>query len=347
LEQNLKKTFSNEKQNKTPKLKFVYIPIIFTLLFGSAMIGLTDYIMAGFSFEEIFTPSFWMNIITTNAGTLSIIISILLIKNDQYKENDKDYLQVVNGIAAFRTTKFIPLIFEKFINSINIKYKKAAFKKKIMKKYDHLKSTPKRLHIYLSGTDEQKRKSRYCKRRDYFEELLSTDYINKSIENIKIKYNTISEKLIFSGIPTTSEDEDYIIKNKAVKVATDLLPKYLLTFAISVLTASIVIDWADGITASVLLKTFSKLFTIIMQINFSLNYSKRYSIEVILHDALFRDSIIKRYDTWVDKEFNKIQTKQPEVPKEKEQNFIKEEIPPTVFIPSETVPMVISNVKEV
>ena len=34
-----------KKPNKTPKLKFVYIPIILTLLFGSAMIGLTDYIM--------------------------------------------------------------------------------------------------------------------------------------------------------------------------------------------------------------------------------------------------------------------------------------------------------------
>ena len=60
-----------------------------------------------------------------------------------------------------------------------------------------------------------------------------------------------------------------------------------------------------------------------MQINFSLNYSKRYSIEVILHDALFRDSIIKRYDTWVDKEFNKIQTKQPRSTKRKRTKFYK------------------------
>lgn len=288
------------------KFKLVYIPIVLMLLGGALMIGLTDYITAGFSIENLTSITFWTNIITTNIGVACVIIAILLIMVDKFKDENKEYLDAEQYIYNYyKSTKYQTAVFQKFSSLENRESKKIAYINKIRKKYSKLKPSPEDLHIKQYGTEEEKSKNKYCIKCKYYETLMSLDYLENNIDKLHIHHDTITEKLIFSGVPTDSSTRDYIVKHKGAKVAKDLLPKYILSFVLTVFIAGATLDLLEGVTMATVFKTVSKLFTICTQIYFAYNYSNKYNIEVVLHDINFRRSIIKKYDLWLIKETQK------------------------------------------
>lgn len=288
------------------KFKLIYIPIVIMLLGGALMIGLTDYITAGFTLDILRTSTFWTNIVTTNIGILCVILSILLIMIDKFKEENLEYLDAQKYIFDYyRSTKYQTAVFQKFSACENRNNKKLAYIMNIRKKYSKLKPSPKDLQIMQKGTEIEKESNKYCIKALYYETLMSSDYLENNIDKLHVHYNTITENLIFSGIPTTSNSIEYVTRHKGFKVAKDLLPKYLLSFAITVIIAGLSIDLLKGINIATVFKTVSKLFTISTQIYFAYNYSNKYSNEVVLHDINFRRSIIKKYDLWLVKETQK------------------------------------------
>lgn len=288
------------------KFKIIYIPIVLMLLGGAFMIGLTDYITAGFTLNILKDSTFWANIITTNIGILCVILSILLIMIDKFKEESIEYLDAQRYIFDYyKSTKYQTAVFQKFSACENRKNKKLSYVMSIRKKYSKLKPTPKDLQIMQKGTDEEKENNKYCSKALYYETLMSEDYLENNIDKLHVHHDTITEKLIFSGTPTDSCDTEYITRHKGFKVAKDLLPKYLLSFAITVFIAGSTIELLQDINMATVFKTVSKLFTISTQIYFAYNYSNKYNNEVVLHDINFRRSIIKKYDLWLIKETHK------------------------------------------
>lgn len=284
------------------KIKLIYIPIILSIIFCIFMLGITDYITAGFSFKNLSKADFWIGLILTNLGNISIILAIILINVDSYKSKDEEYIGMQTEIHTFRKTKYIAPLFVKFCNEINKKTKIIYYKNKIEKKYSKLKPKPKDLNIYNSGSDTEKLNNKYCQKVEYYNYLLSDKYINENIDKIKMKYPIVSASLIFSGYRDDLSLVDYITKHKAKKVILDFLPKFLISFSITVLLASMVPSLKDNISIATVLNTLARLFAVCIQIYFAKDYSKRYNNEVTFHDIQFRVSKINEYIVWEDRQ---------------------------------------------
>lgn len=289
------------------KFKIIWVPIALMLLGGAVMIGLTDYITAGFSFKIFRSPEFWSNILCSNIGILCIIISILLIKIDKFQEENEEFLDLKKYMFTYyRNENYKSVVFKKFCAIANRTEKKIVYKTSIQKKYTKLSPTPDDLNIINNGTEEEKKSNKYCIKVEFYEHLMSDEYIENNIDKLKIKYNTLTEDLVFNGVPTTSENVNYITKHKAGKVIKDLLPKYMLSFALTVIMATLVPSFKDGIGIETIFKTATKLFTVCSQIYFAYNYADKYCQEVIMHDIIFRNSVIKDYDLWLAKQIKEV-----------------------------------------
>lgn len=280
------------------KTSLGYIFVCALVLVGALVAGITDYITADFDPTVFKTSSFWVNIVTTNIGTLCIIVAILIHAITKFKLTDPEYLTACDNINKFYNTSYQATIFGSFCHGVNKKIKCDTYKDKIHKKYSKLKPSLKDLTIYNGNDEKAKSENKYCRKVKYYGMLLSEDYINANLEKIKIKYNGISDSLVFSGCVTDSSKKNYITKNKFGKVFKDLLPRYILSFGITLIVASVIPDTKDGITLATIFKTCSKLFTMSTQIYFAINYASDYCQTVVLHDIRFRWSVITDYNMW-------------------------------------------------
>lgn len=290
------------------KFKLIYVPIIFSILFCILMVGITDYISAGFTIKNLIKPDFWINLTLTTLGNVSIITAIILINVDKFTSNDEVYNVMKNRIIEFRKTKYVAPLFTKFCNESNRKTKIIYYKNKIEKKFTKLKPTLNDLDIFNGGTDEEKANNKYCRTVRYYNELLKPEYIEKNIDKIKIKYPKISSSLIFSGYKNENNLVDYVTKNKVKKVTVDYLPKFLISFSITVLLMSMAPTLKENISIATILNTLARLFAVTIQIYFAKDYSTRYNSEVTLHDIQYRESKINEYIVWEDKQIKLLNT---------------------------------------
>ena len=298
------------------KFKLIYIPLILLLLSGMLCIGLTDYIVAGFDLEKLLSdPTFFVNIGLTNLGILCIIIVILLYKSDKYKEEDDEYNQYKSEVSSFYKTRYYSTVFKLFLAQVNLENKRKAYIAKINKKAAKLKPSPKDLDIAYTHSDvpeeeeylnQLREKNKYFKKMKYYDKLLSKEYIDKNIHRLRVKYNKLTDSMIFNEHSLSGEAPEGIIRHKAWKVTRELAPRYLMSFILICFATAIYIDWKDGITASIIFTTCTKLFTICSQIYFIWNYSDTYNIRYLLHDMQFRKGILSAYDLWEKKQVKKV-----------------------------------------
>ena len=298
------------------KFKLIYIPLVLLLLSGALCIGLTDYITAGFDLDKLLNdPTFFVNVAMTNLGILCIIITILLYRSDKYKEEDEEYNQYRTDISGFYKSRYYAPVFKLFIAELNLENKRKAYMAKINKKASRLRPTQKDLDIAYTHSDipeEEERlnklreKNRYFQKTRYYDKLLSKEYIDRNIHKLRVRYNKLNDTMIFNEHSLSKETEDGLIKNKAFKVARELAPRYLMSFIFICFATAIYIDWKDGITASIIFNTCTKLFTICSQIYFIWNYSSTYNIRYLLHDMQYKKGVLSAYDMWEKKQVKKV-----------------------------------------
>jgi hypothetical protein len=269
------------------------------------MIGVTDYITAGFSFENFKKADFWINIVTTNVGIVSMIISILLFKTDKFKEQNEEYLFYHKEINDFRKEKYISPLMQRFYFEDNFKTKVIYYKEGINKEFSKIVPTEKDLEIFYNGTDEQKQENTYCTKMNYYEKILSQEYINRVVPKLNIKYPQIDDDIIFTGNIDSKQITDYVTKHKVKKVIIDYLPRFLFAFSLTILGSGLVPD-LKSITSAVIIKTVMKLFTIISQLYFAISYADKYNKEVTLHDIMFRHKKINEYKLWENKQLKNV-----------------------------------------
>ena len=286
--------------------KMMYLAIGALAVIGALMIGIAEFIDADFDTAFLRDASFWVNIVTTNVGICCLIVSIVLIRVDSFKQKNEQYLESERNINTFYKTKYVAPVFRKFCYEDNCKTKLKVYQHRINKKYARLKASPKDLEIFYNGTEEEKSKNRYCRKVKYYDKLLSDEYIKKVLPKLAIKHPRISDSLIFTGYHNDKQVVDFITTNKVQKMFLDLLPKFLLSFSAISFLAGFSADLKEGITYATVFKLLCKLFTILMQIYSAYTYADRYNIEVTLHDIRFRESKLNDYNVWENRQLSTI-----------------------------------------
>lgn len=315
-----------EKKNRTikrglkaaEKLQFIAL-----ILLSLVLITGVDLITGNIGWESINDPYFYISNVITDIALLLVTFGTVYLVLDVLKEKDEVYKNAKQDVDDFAMSKKnIPSILSKFLENLNRKRKINQYEYNILVKLYKLENqkkwyaylpiikwfvrnpnyyTEEEMHLWNFGTDEEKAKSKYCRKRKMYEEQLDKDLIEKIIDSQYVKYDKITTNTILNDYYSKGSDaqvNDYVTKNETGQIARFRIPTLLLSFGFTFLLTSLVMDsvklnWMALITIS------SKLLSITWNVFTSYRYAKKHFKGITLHDMLFRRSIINEYEKWV------------------------------------------------
>jgi len=295
------------------KLKFI------TLFFASAaLIGATNVLTGDFGINFWKSKSFWIDNVLSYSAILFTVLGVLTMVVDKFKEKDEDYLASENEISKFARETYRPAVFTKHMIHINRERKKNQYIHNLIKKATKLehkyRKDDKSIKLYEEGTEEEKRKNKYCRKKMMLEYRMSNDYVEKNIDKLSVKYDKITPNVILSGFYSRQENEQvnpFVVKNKTLKVIRDKLPGLLMSFAFVAFITSITYG-PVVLSTTALIRTLVKLMTLGWNGLKSVPYSKDYCQQVVMSDQRFRVGVVKEHKAWVARQVEKQEEKQKE-----------------------------------
>jgi hypothetical protein len=317
---------TEEKRNKVikkglkaaEKLQFFALILLSLLLIAGV-----DLITANVGWNQVTNPYFYISNIVTDVALLLITFGTVYLVLDYLKEHNEVFIAAKKFVDDFAiSTRNVPTILSKFLEQLNRKRKINQYEYNILFKLYKLENrkkwyaylpiikwfvknpnyyTEEEMHVWNYGTDEEKAKSQYCRKRKMYEEQLDKDLIEKIIDMQYVKYDKVTSATILSDYYNKGNEaqvNDFVTKNETAQIARYRVPLLILSFGFTFLIASLVLDsinlnWLALITIS------SKLLTIAWNVFTSYRYAKKHFNGITLHDVLFRRSLIVEYDKWV------------------------------------------------
>ena len=293
------------------------------ILFSLILIAGVDLITANVGWEQVTDPYFYISNVITDTALLLITFGTVYLVLDYLKEKNDSYVSAKKCVDDFAIgDKNVPTILSKFLEQLNRKRKIKQYEYNILCKLYKLESQRKwyaylpivkwfvknpgyyseeEMHIWNYGTDEEKAKSPYCRKRKMYEEQLDKELIERIIDAQYVKYDKITSSTILSDYYNKGEEaqvNDFVTKNESGQIARFRVPTLLLSFGFTFLLTSLVLD---GITMNMLaiITISSKLLTIAWNVFTSYRYAKKHFNTITLHDMLFRKSLVVEYEKWV------------------------------------------------
>lgn len=300
------------------KLQFVAI-----LVFSLFLIAGVDLMTADLGWELITDPYFYISNIVSATALLLITFGTVYLVIDNLKATSELYIQSKEKINAFAISKRnIPSILSKFLEQLNRKRKITQYEHNIIIKLYNLENkrkwysyipvvkwfvknpfyyTEEEMHVWNYGTEEEKQKSAYCRKRKMYEDQLNPELIKKIIDVKHVKYDKVTTATILNDAYSKGLDvqvNDFITKNETGEIIKYKVPMLLLSFGFTFLITSLVLDGFE-INFMAFITISTKLVTIVWNIFTSYRYAKKHFNNITLHDILFRCSIIEEYDKWL------------------------------------------------
>lgn len=320
------------------KLQFVAL-----LIFSLFLIAGVELMTADLGWELITDPYFYVSNIVTATALLLITFGTVYLVLDNLKATSELYIQSKEKIDSFAVSKKnIPSVLSKFLEQLNRKRKITQYEHNIVVKLYNLENkrkwysyipvvkwfvknpfyyTEEEMHIWNFGTDEEKQKSAYCRKRKLYEEQLNPELIQKIIDVKYVKYDKITTATILNDAYNNSlntQVNDFITKNENGQIIKYKVPMLLLSFGFTFLLTSLVLD-GFKINFMAFVTISAKLVTILWNVFTSYRYAKKHFNNITLHDVLFRCSILEEYDKWLNEAIEKQEEKKGEIADEHKQ----------------------------
>lgn len=299
------------------------IQFIVLIALSFALIAGVDLIKAQVGWSSITDPYFYISNIITDFALLLITFGTVYLVLDYQKENDEVYITTKREIDDFATSKKnIPSILARFLEHLNRKRKINQYEYNILVKLYKLENqrkwyaylpvvkwfvrnpnyyTEEEMHLWNYGTEEEKAKSAYCRKRKMYEEQLDPDLIEKIIDVQYVKYDRVTTATLLNDYydkGNNAQVNDFVTKDETGQIARYRIPLLVLSFGFTFMITSLVLDsiqlnWVALITIS------TKLLSIAWNMFTSYRYAKKHFKNITLHDVLFRRSIIEEYYKWL------------------------------------------------
>ena len=325
-----KQTVIKKGLSALEKLQFVAL-----ILFSLVLIAGVDLITADIGWDLITDPYFYTSNVITDIALLMVTFGTVYLVLDVMKATNETYTSTKRQIDEFASgKKNVPSILSRFLEQINRKRKRNQYEYNILTKLYNLENkkkwyaylpivhlfvrnkfyyTEEEMHIWNFGTEEEKAKSKYCRKRKMYEEQLTPELIEKVIDVQYVKYDKITVSILLNDFYMKGRENqvnDFVTKDENTQIARFRIPTLILSFGFTFLITSLVLDsinfnWIAIITIS------SKLLSIAWNVFTSYRYAKKHFKNVTLHDVLFRWSIIVEYYKWL----GEVADSQPDVKK--------------------------------
>lgn len=245
------------------------IPYIFgylvTLLLMMSIAFIGD---AKFDFENLKRWEWWIPNIITAISVVVLLITHLNYSITTKTENNKD-IKDVDAIFAnrVRDSRFVSADLEKYIVAQNRKNKRRVYVSRITDKIVKLNQSPltsaKDLRVWQKGTQEEKDRNRYCKRREKLETFIADDFLNKNLDFMKVDYQEWTYSALMAGVQSMKEKGRWVTKDEFI--SKNALKKSLSKIVITVCMTSILIT-VDFKDTSALVKMFTQIFSMMFSL---------------------------------------------------------------------------------
>ncbi len=283
--------------------KIQYIILYIISLF---IIGITSLITGDLGWGQLQSATFYIQQALTYAAIICVIIATLLMIIDKFKSTDDEYKKCEEIIKNFAEKTYIPSIFSRYCEHVNLQRKERQLIYNIKKKLHRLEQKAKESDIYAWNNNKEqaiKDGNKYCVNRANLEKMLSSEWIKENLDTANVRYDRITSSVILGGRFSQADNfsvNDFITKYKAAKVARDKLPMILLSFGITSFISSIIMDFSFNATAVVTILT--KILVLCFNTFMTIRYANNYTQTVTLFDIRFRKGITQEYNKWLQQE---------------------------------------------
>lgn len=264
------------------------------------LIGMFDLVEMEFTWERVFTPSYWNEVVTL------IIAGIVIFAMTLYR---RYYLLYMEDTDSMKREEMIEEALTKtgtrglteFVYQKNIERRKEAYLAKISEKFQNkltkmTKYHPQSLDIWLHGTEEQRQQDKHCIVLRRYQELMDEEYLEKNKHNLPVRFTKLTPNFIQSGVNTTANNDVLENPSKPVKMTAK---DNWINFTGPVVTTSVIIAMiisaADAVGLLLLFTIALKLFLLFIQRLSAIIYSGTCYRKTRIADLSFRYRLCEEY----------------------------------------------------
>lgn len=279
------------------------LPYAILYVAAVAIVGLFNILTIEYQDEILKSAEFWNRVISQNLANLLVLIATISMYIVKFAETDKEYIglkeTVDTSVRSDLDSEFGTWVFNRNkIEKIN------AYKVKIQNKInkEELKAQPKDIEVWYFGSEDDKKKNRYCRRRLNLEASLNNERLDKMILALRVDYDEIDRSFVETG-EVIKGDKKLTRQDTLGRKIKDNYAQFLFAVGGAAFFNAFIYS-ADLLDAAFWFKLATSLFLIISMYLNGREYARNYVKQVMVVDLNTRYNIIKDYLTHKVKESN-------------------------------------------
>jgi len=269
-------------------------PYVLLYLLSFAVVGLFNFVSASIRTDILTSSEFWNKTISQSLANLIVFSTTIGLFNRKNQEEDKAFLElddmVTKAVRQDIQSDFGQWVFDK--NKIE---KKRAYIEKIkgIISKEEIKAKAVDLNIWYNGTDKDKKRNGYCRRRNRLLRLIEEERLDKYIVSMKVDYDEINRSFIESG-----EKKDIKKQNQKLaglsKIVKDNAPNFSLGMGFVIFINSFIytVNVSD---VAFWFQVFFSLVILLYMFIMGRTYADSYMKKVLIVDLQTRFNIIRDY----------------------------------------------------
>ncbi|NDG52033.1 MAG: hypothetical protein EBY39_03255 [Flavobacteriia bacterium] len=269
-------------------------PYVLLYIFSFAVVGLFNFVSAQFRSDIITSSEFWNKTISQNLANLIVFSTTISLFNNKNMEENKEYLEM-NSTVTKAVRQDIQSDFGQWVFDKNKVEKKRTYIEQIngIISKEEIKAKPADLNVWYNGTTADKKKNKYCKRRNKLLRLIDSKRLEKFIISMKVDYDEINRSFIESGEAKETKKQNQKLAGPG-RIIKDSTPRFLLGFAFVIFINSFIYTANVGDVAFWFQVFFSLVILLYMFI-MGRSYAEDYLKKVLIVDLQTRFNIIRDY----------------------------------------------------
>jgi hypothetical protein len=272
------------------------LPYVVLYIAAVAIVGLFNLLTVEYYDTALSSAEFWNRVISQNLANLLVMIATISMYIVKYSETDKEYTGL-KGTVDSSVRKDLDSEFGTWVFNKNKLEKIEAYRARIQSKItrEELKAKTKDIETWYFGTDEAKRKNRYCRRRINLEESIKIERLEKLILAIKVDYDAIDRSFVETG-EVIKGDKKLARQDTLGRKIKDNYAQFLFAVGGAAFFNAFIYT-ADLMDTAFWFKLATSLFLLSSMFLNGREYARNYVKQVMIVDLNTRYNIIKDYLT--------------------------------------------------
>lgn len=273
------------------------IPLWILNIFALGLLGAFSFATVGFEPAKLIELAFWTPILIKILANDIVYFSTYTSRITLGKMKSEKLRELEEGIATSLKNKDTRNI-TKFLTYKNIEIKIEAWKNKIQRKIAFLDrwSRAKDISVWEKGTELQKQKNFYCRKRQKLLRQQTPEFISQNIASVKVKCIQYTYSMVLSGIISKSSKKA-LEKTPQQDLAKAISSKNLTRLFIIALTSALVFSFVK-VGMQAIIDFFSNMFVLVSMWSSAKNAADIFVNETMVAQAYERIELLSEYIQW-------------------------------------------------